>query len=92
MEDKELATFIQLKFYPPVPTDEYVDLVPTDVQQRIFNGSNLKEKNIEVREGFKLLIKVYCTGDFNAINFLREFWNVLKDELIEHYSEKDCSV
>ena len=83
-------SFIQLKFYPPVPTDEYVDQVPYKIQAKIFESSNLQAHGYKVRDGFKLLIRSYCTTDLYTESLIDEFWKVLKEELIKHYSEKDC--
>lgn len=87
-------SFVQLKFYPPVPTWEYVDQVPEQVRATVFNSSNLKDKGYEVREGFKRLIQVYCTDTNHPAhrNYLDSFWEILKHELTKHYREEEAEI
>jgi len=87
-------SFIELKFYPPIPTDEYVDSVPAQVQEKVFNTSNLKAKGYEVRTGFKTLIQAYCNNPGHPAQqeLLNGFWQILKGELRKHYREEEAEL
>jgi len=89
MTKDELEIFITLKFYPPVPTDAYVDSIPDSIHRTFctfFFGSNLNKEKYTPKTGFKHLITVYCTTELSSALFIDEFWNVLKEELMKHYS------
>lgn len=81
MTSEELDTFLTLKFYPPVATEDYADSIPESVQEILVKGS--PSGHFETtRKGFIFLISAYC----GPALFTKEFWGALKDELTRYYT------
>jgi hypothetical protein len=93
MTKSELEVFITLKFFPPRPTEAYADSIPNSIHRTFFFSSNLDKEKYTPKQAFMYLIAVYCTKETSPTIFLDEFWNVLKEELMIHYSIEDqCSL
>jgi len=84
----ELDTFIELTFYPPQSTFEYVDRIPREVRKKIVSMSNLSMTKYDERTGLRKLIEAYCYS-INAYTTRNQFWQVIRAELIEYYERNE---
>lgn len=89
--DSDLETFIELKFFPPKSTNEYVDSLPTEVQEGIFNNTNLSDfsynSRYTTREGVQALLETYQEATTPTLfNYALLF--VLRKELTEYYKNE----
>jgi hypothetical protein len=86
MSNTELESYVQLKFYPPVLTDEYVASIPHKVKVDLtLNSYLINTFGLDVATKFFIhnytvvdTIDSQCTG-------VQLLWSILKPILIQYY-------
>lgn len=83
----EIETFVDLTFYPPIDTDEYVSKIPESVKQRMVALDEGTRVDQSMDDRFKLLVKAFCCDYTHSLhkNYLEIYWGALREELIKYY-------